>query len=397
MICSTPRRGRRVGLARFRHKRYAGLGAAMGFWHTGYMEHHEDAGLGEDYVPGPVLYNCQHCKEQFANKDELLRHRFEKHPYVTPILLVRGRELGATPIRLSRPIERSDVVLRRCKAARMNGKNVAPARLPGLLAALRNEYVKLELGNDGGSATHEITFSIANEDDVLAVERAFMALARRKALTTRAIDAFIDDCRSYKTAGGYLDGICHYLYGVLAKEESQDSSLAYSDYPDRFNQAADALGDFDRKLAHMIRALIAFHVNQFRDAADVALPGVVKTSSHRFARVLRTSEWPYSQKYGDGHASIMEDLLVDNETRRILRWAEMAPQKLCVEADEISAQIGRGREGLDEIKLKILLVQSHLAAERLVEARQGARRLMGYEATRLMAESIIGRLEQGEV
>ncbi len=65
-------------------------------------------------------------------------------------------------------------------------------------------------------------------------------------MTVSTIDGFIEDCRPFSTADLYYDGICHYLYGVLAKERSPDSSLPYEEYRDRFNRAADALRDYDK-------------------------------------------------------------------------------------------------------------------------------------------------------
>ena len=368
----------------------------MGFWHTGYIEHHEEAGLG-GYDPRPPVYSCLHCSDSFSNRDELLRHRFQAHPYVTPILFVRGREIGATPVRVSRPLDRLDVSLTNCSSARINNRNVPVAQVPDKLAALRNDHVSLELTNEGGSKKFQLKFSVPEESDLAGVECAFVKLSKGRALTIATINSFIADCSAYPSADSYFDGICHYLYGVLAKERSADTSLEYSQYQDRFNRASDALIDFDRNLAHRIRALVAFNFNHFLEATTMAGPGSVKFSAQRFARILSASKC--SDDYGcDDYASAsLDDILADNETRRIIFWAQMPASRLRLEADEISSLVKREGTGFDAMKLKILLMQAYLAAERIPEARKVARGLLGYSATSSIAKSILEDVIREEV
>ena len=76
----------------------------MGFWHTGYMDFHEPVGLGDGYPPPTPVYACQMCSEEFPNPDDLRAHRFESHPLSRPVLLVRGVEVGSTPIHISRAL-----------------------------------------------------------------------------------------------------------------------------------------------------------------------------------------------------------------------------------------------------------------------------------------------------
>jgi hypothetical protein len=120
----------------------------MGFWHTGYMEFHEDVGFGDNqFRPEPAVYRCKECDAQFDALDALRAHRFEAHPYRSPLLLVRGIEAGATPIRVTRPLAPADIVVGRAQSAALNGRSVPPSRLPKLIAEIQNDRVSVGLEN----------------------------------------------------------------------------------------------------------------------------------------------------------------------------------------------------------------------------------------------------------
>ena len=50
----------------------------MGFWHTGYIEFHEEVGLkGYEFRPNTREYPCASCAKVFATAEELQTHRLE--------------------------------------------------------------------------------------------------------------------------------------------------------------------------------------------------------------------------------------------------------------------------------------------------------------------------------
>jgi hypothetical protein len=142
----------------------------MGFWHTGYLEFHDNAGLNFTYRPQKPIYVCQQCSQQFDSMDKLRRHRFQSHPYTRPLLFVRGVELGATPFRVTRLARPTDFVLERCTKASLNGKSAKPDAIPKLLAAVNNDRVTVELANDGPSAVFELVFRVADEQHPVRVK-----------------------------------------------------------------------------------------------------------------------------------------------------------------------------------------------------------------------------------
>lgn len=199
----------------------------MGFWHTGYMEFHERTGLGEGsaYLPSPVRYACEQCPRVFEGLEELRRHRFEQHPLRQPALFLRGRPLGSLAVQLITPLQAQDVIVEDATQCTVNGQAVALDGLAVHLASMRREFLNLVLSNDGAAARFILDFRIAEEADLEGIERAFARMAHEHVLNLDAVSRFIKECRTFESATAYYDGICHYLYGVMAKERAPDSDL----------------------------------------------------------------------------------------------------------------------------------------------------------------------------
>ena len=257
----------------------------MGFWHTGYAEFHEPSGL-EEYVyspPPPVRYVCEHCSESFAELEGLRRHRFEQHPVRQPALWLRGRAAGALPQLLMTPLQPADVVIEDAVRCLLNGSPVPLASLGERLAGMNKEFIELQLENAGATTRCVLDFRIADETHLAGVEAAFLRVARDHVLSIDALSRFIHDCREFPSAMPYCDGICHYLYGVMAKERAPDSGLQQAQYVERYLRASDELSGFDRPLARSIRALVAFHFNHFDDAELLAPEGALRHAAGAFA------------------------------------------------------------------------------------------------------------------
>lgn len=364
----------------------------MGFWHTGYIEFHQPTGLDMDYRPTKTVYRCHHCDAQFDDMEALRGHRFEAHPYSRPVFFVRGIELGTTTFRVTRDAAAADFAVDRSTTAIINGKSVRVSDVPKLLAKVKNDKVKIELGNDGAHAVFELAFRIAAVEDLEGVEAAFLKLAKKGILTIASVEGFIDDCKPFTTADAYYDGICHYLYGVLAKERSPDSALPYEEYRTRFNRAADELLDYDRPIARIIRALVAFHFNHFADVVATAPAGRLRVASARFAALLDGKQWGAVSQPSVSRRSAMEDLLTDHETLRILRWTNSPLTDLGLESSDISALAKRDIPEFDRLKLRMLLAEASAAAGDMDTAKKTARMLIGSAKTAVWAERVIAGL-----
>lgn len=366
----------------------------MGFWHTGYMEFHEEPGLPE---PGPREaheYPCPHCGVTFLSVELLRQHRFDQHPYVTPQLLIRGLEAGKTTVRLTSEVTPTDFAVERTDGALLNGRPVELGLLPSLLSALRQDRVTLTLRNSGASSDFDLVFAIPDHEHVDAVETAFMRLARGKTLSLQAIEGFIADCTPYESASEYCDGICSYLYGVLAKEKAPETAIPYERYTDKFNQAISKLKDYDRPLSRMVRGLVSFHFNHFEEAARIASHRL-RAVTGAYVATLSGLSWPPTLN-GVGHEGIREDMLTDHETLRILQWAATPLPELQREVPEIESFLKKDIPEYDKFKLKILLAELYASEDYIEKARRLARELLSNTRSRSWAEHLMNRLDTVE-
>jgi hypothetical protein len=361
----------------------------MGFWHTGYIEFHEPVGLGDGYPPPPPVYPCQHCGEEFLTPDDLRAHRFERHPFSRPVLMIRGFEIGSAPVRISRRLSPSQVEALKCETALLNGQPLPPKELGSQLSKLRNETVKIELWNGEIAATFELRICVAGEADLVGVERAFEEVRRQRRLDIRAIEDFIDAGRAFPSAVDYLDGICEYFYSVLAKERAEDSSLPYKQYRAKLSRSADRLKDFRRPLANTIQALIEFHFNHFREAEAFAPGFRVGLTSQRFSRWLTGDIAAARTIPLSTFDDRLEKSLTDFETERLLKWSLESYDRILQQADEMEALLLKGLPEYDRTKLHILLAENYAEAGRLTDARNHARALRGNPSLSHWAERVI--------
>ena len=365
----------------------------MGFWHTGYFEFHEPAGLGVVFRPSKIYYPCQACDARFEDPAALRQHRLEAHRFERPLMFIRGLELGATPLRITQPLAVADVQTLRAERALLNGHALSLSKLSSELCQVPKGKVVVTLANAQVEAKFELDFQVAQLADMEGVERAFLDMARGRELSIRAIDGFIAATKAYRSAALYADGLCHYLYGVLAKQRSADSGLPYSEYSNRYTRAADELLGFERPLAEVVRAAVAFHFNHFDDAQAWAPQGRIQRAAYLFGGVL--SGWPWHLTHEDTDEGVgpLEDLLTDFETLRILRWAELGAQELEAVLPEMEAQLRRDIPEYDRLKLLVMVAEAKAAAGDVAGAKAAARQLAGIAKTAEWAAALISRFD----
>lgn len=370
----------------------------MGFWHTGYAEFHEPAGL-ENYIyspPPPVRYVCEHCAASFDDLEALRRHRFETHPLRQPALWLRGRAVGALPVTVLSALDPEDVVVEDTTRCVLNGQAVTIAELGSTLARMSREFVELELANSGAVTRCVLDFRIADEGHLALVEEAFLRMVRERTLTIDAVARFIQDCRSVEDAMPYCDGICHYLYGVMTKERSSDSGLPHGQYVERFVRASEELSGYNRALAHGIRALVAFHFNHFEEAELLAPEGsALRHAAGAFAGLLQGLPWHYESAFSPSLGSAVEDLLTDQDTLQVLTDASHGLVGLKERSDELLEHLRRASAGYDRLKRVLLACEALAEKEDQAShavARRLAREMAGKPDTRAWADAMLERL-----
>ena len=370
----------------------------MGFWHTGYAEFHEGSGL-EDFVyspPPPVRYVCEHCNASFEEMQGLRQHRFEQHPIRQPALWLRGRAVGALPQLLMTRLHAKEVVFEDATQCLLNGKPMPLEGLGAQLAAMSKEFVELRLENAGAATLYILDFRVADEAQLAGVEAAFLRLVREHVLSIEALGRFIHDCREFPSAMPYCDGICHYLYGVMAKERSPDTGLKQGQYVERYMRASDELSGFDRPLARSVRALVAFHFNQFEDAEMLAPEGSLRHAAGAFAGLLQGLPWHFDAAFSAAPGTAVEDLLTDQDTLQILSDASHGLVALKSRGHELLSHLRRAPAGgYDQMKRSLLTSEALAASENEAshkEARKLARELASQSDTSAWAKAMMERL-----
>ncbi len=361
----------------------------MGFWHTGYIEFHETTGIEDWCRPVPPTHRCMHCGEEFDTADDLRQHRFQAHPIKRPLLFIRGMEIGSTPVTITRSLAPQDVGTGACTSAIVNGVHMPVDHLAATLASIEQDTVRIVLEGEGANASFEIRIEIASDDDMEGVEQAFFRVAHHRRLDVRAIEQFIDGASPYKTAAAYCDGICEYLYGVLAKERSPTSSLRYEAYREKFTRALDKLRTFDRPLANRVGGLVEFHFNHFPEAASLSPGARVGRAANAFATRLSGSSLPESVGQFDGSDEQLEYLLTDWDTEQLIRWAVRDPSELLCEQAEIEKMLRSDPAEYDQTKLHILLAEIGLSSKNRVLVLTHARELRNSPSVSRWADSVI--------
>jgi len=326
----------------------------MGFWHTGYLEHHEVTGLG-DYSPRllPPTFTCKDCGEIYLSEDELHKHRFESHPSRRPTFFVRGRELGAAPIRITRPLAEDDMSID-CDRAFVNGEEFPIDAARQRIAMNSTDVCRVKLYKGNIPEEFELNFCIASEQDMRGVEMQFNKMVYKKHLDGRVVDAFIDATKEYVSAVGYCDGVCSYLYGVMAKERCSDSGLPHEKYVDKYNEAAKKLADYERPLAVAIRSVIGFHFNHFNESLILTSQGNIGRAASMYANWLKLPAPKISNGY-DAHYDKIENAIMDFRTQQIICWVLRPADRIRECVAEVEAFLKQGIEQYDSVKARMLL------------------------------------------
>ena len=363
----------------------------MGFWHTGYMEFHEPVGLDNLLIQtSPPAFPCTYCHNVYDSLDDLRKHRFESHPVHRPTLYIRGQELGTNPARITRRLFAGDVRASGFDRVFLNGDEIPSCSFSQELARITSDVCRIVLIKANMPTTFTLDFRIASEQDLKGVETQFEKTTLGRRLDTRTIDEFISAASGFETAIAYCDGICTYLYGVLTKESSSDSTLSQQSYVRYFNKAAKELADYERPLAHAIRSLVEFHFNHFTEANRIASEARVGYASERYAT------WIHGEIASKRHninsdfgRSRLESLVTDWNTERIIRWAIAPFGTLSANVSDMESFLNRDIEEYDKVKVHVLLGEYYAACRDVSNKLRHARALRNLPWLEEWAESMI--------
>jgi hypothetical protein len=366
----------------------------MGFWHTGYEEHHQVSSFWnpDEAVDLHVEHKCEQCKKSFQSIDFLIEHRFSAHPYESPVLLIRGKEIGALPININTLLEPKDISVGNVVTAIFNGSQIDLKELGLQLSKVRQQSIDLILSNDELSSRYRINFNISSVEDLAGVENQFLILVKSKELTISSIDKFIEKADFYKSATNYTDGLCEYLYGVLAKEGAKSSSLAPSKYREKFNRSAEQLMDYSSTLANYIKGLIAFHFNHFPEVKKFLNEGNLYSISSFYEQIFSGNDVDI-ENYATTESKLLENILLDAETNLILRAFRNAnPSRADLIALDKESQSDKVSD-FGKVKIKILMIKLFLKSKIEKQAIPILKELNGFSNLEPWTNQVIKKIE----
>jgi hypothetical protein len=369
----------------------------MGFWHPGMHGVYDPASIViPKFLSTPVLYGCEVCQRNFSNIEKLRRHRFEQHPIRQPALIINGRPVSSTPLKVQSGLKPSDIIIEDAEFCWVDGKSISKESLKLLLADASTSFHKIRLTNKGARTEVSLDFQVANQSDLIEVERALVRIAMEQHLTLEAVGRFINECRQLTTGILYCDGISHYLYGVMAKEQIISTSLETSSYPSRFLKAYDQLTDINRPVARSVRALISFHFNHFRDAEALAPAGNLQKAANAFAGLLEGKTWSFLEDSKVTNNDVLASLLTDQATLEILRDSCLKLSNLKNNSESLIISLSKISAGYDRSKRILLAVEAlsqRADSDSKTLAKKIIRELLSEEFARTWCEIISQRLK----
>lgn len=351
----------------------------MGFWHTGYMEFHEPTEEGTAVVERHATFPCMKCGVEFSTERDLRVHIFEGHAISRPVLVLNGRECGASRLTITSETSVGDWVIRSADSITVNGKPTSAVGAAEVLASQRSGIADVSLANGDVVQTFHFEFALAEEDDLDGVDDALNHFIRSSELSLRSIDDFIMRSKRYPTASRYLSGLADYLYGVLAREDAADSAVSHEvrhrdSYQGKYDSAVAILGSFDRPPAEAICGIVAFHYNQFSHAMTKTKSQRVAEVSLRFQALLKGEASSRDDLSRSPHSSL-DFALSDSVIEQVLRWSALPLNgSAASEVEEMAASIDSQRP-YDALKLHLMAAEHALSAGDIASATRNAERL----------------------
>ena len=326
----------------------------MGLWQTGYLDKIDTGYAGHRFSSKPKEYICLFCHNVFASDDDLLQHRFQAHPYERPALYIKGEELASARKYFSKRLSAQDIQVSACTTIHFNDEEIDPAELGVRLAQEENGLKKLVLNNKDLSTGYELFIQIPLDDDLREIDLRFFEATSSGILTRSVIDSFAEATGRFTDAARYVDGIVNYLYGILAKDQKGGSSLEIWQYREKFNQALDALHDFDTQLAMVISAIINLNFNVFDKSDHLTEVPWLCSCFVRLNKILFQNETVFSiQKYAGIKPNFRIPL--DSYTEKIINWSLFDDGELRDVINSITSNIdGPPFPSDDRFKLRVL-------------------------------------------
>ena len=339
----------------------------------------------------PEVFRCLRCDLKFRTSEDLSDHMHGGHITRRPMLIFQGRECDRSRHSVVSTTDGRDWQFVSARSVRVNDRIATEEEARALLSSMTTGVIKVVLEGDDAEQEFEFLFTIANEQELAAVDDVLQDLIGSKELTFPSIGSFVDRTEQLASAHEYPSAFADYLYGVLAREKSNESGLRRSQvrggseqidkaYAEKFTSAVEVLGRYDRAPARAICGLVAFHYNQFEHAMCRTQSDRVALASLRFASLLNCTLTSSESIAGAVHPEL-DSALSDTEIENVLWWCCIPLDGSAqAEVDEIESALNpeQSRDRLqsrDRFKLRIIAAEHYFAAGKFETGRRHMERL----------------------
>lgn len=259
-----------------------------------------------------VQLECPFCSRVFLGRvrDELAkdvaRHIGREHPLRRPVLVVDGRLLGpnSTITRLPTPDDIAIENTESLEAAIDGGASqaVSAEQLRDILSGAPRRMLNVRLVNgraeDNAAAAvdYRIKIDVPDEQELVAVDEAFLKHLAREDATRDDVMRFSDDTDGL--ANFYRDGLVSYVVGIFAKDDKAhvDDPKKLERALDSFGRAAQHLDPFaDRRVAAAVAACARLNLNELNPlnaATGVTAVDLVSLFLRDVATAQEQPPWP---------------------------------------------------------------------------------------------------------
>ena len=225
--------------------------------------------------PRPPSFRCPFCDVVLETRRRLQHHVSASHHVARPILLLGDKEPTQTSIvrviKSARNFVLANVTTAEIEIDGGARTSIPIRKLADVLSRIKQGDVSLTLTNASQikatpvSTSYEISFRIADDDELKHVELAFSDKIMSTTLTRASIDKFLNDPRCRGVGSDYADGLANFGLGVLLKERptSEHLTTPFSRYRESYGFALQVLSDFKRPFSRLISEVVRFALNDF--------------------------------------------------------------------------------------------------------------------------------------
>jgi len=302
-------------------------------------------------APKPI--QCRKCKSIFETKIELESHQFEEHAALAPSLLLHRAPCSREQTVITSSTIPADWSVENCTSTTLNGRKIRVGDLGKTLSSIDSGFVEVVLRGEASEESFRLSFRIADTAELSIVDSLLRSSVDGAEFSRGAIDKFLSQSPTSRSAREYRDGIASYLYGILAKNFSTESRLEHDVYRSKFEEASKQLDRFDTSVARSICSRVSFHFNHFEEAQARAYEPKVELASQRFLNVLGMSA--SDKPLTEGSDNWVGYSPPDPDLDLVINWTLNSDK--CSSADLINAmeQALPDLERVDRFKVLILL------------------------------------------